>query len=51
MPNSRTPAVVGVGQFLNHIEPLEDAIEPIEMMLRAGARRTPQDAPAGILRA
>ena len=33
--NPNTPVLVGVGQTLNRIETLEDAIEPIEMMLRA----------------
>ena len=35
MPNPRTPVIVGVGQFLNRIQRLDDAIEPLEMMLRA----------------
>ena len=35
MPNPRTPVIVGVGQFLNRIASLDDAIEPLEMMLRA----------------
>ena len=46
MPNPRTPVIVGVGQFLNRIQSLEDAIEPIEMMLRA-ARRAEADAGVG----
>ena len=46
MPNPRTPVIVGVGQFLNHIESLEQAIEPLEMMMRA-ARRAEADANVG----
>ena len=33
--NPNTPVLVGVGQTLNRIETLDDAVEPIEMMLRA----------------
>ncbi len=33
--NERTPVLVGVGQFLNRIESLDQALEPIQMMLRA----------------
>ena len=46
VPNPRTPVIVGVGQLLNRIESLEDAIEPVEMMLRA-ARRAEADAGVG----
>ena len=46
MPNPRTPVIVGVGQYLNHIESLEQAIEPLEMMMRA-ARRAEADANVG----
>ena len=46
MPNPRTPVIVGVGQFLNHIESLEQAIEPLEMMMRA-ARHAEADANVG----
>ena len=46
MPNPRTPVIVGVGQFLNHIESLEQAIEPLEMMMRA-ARSAEADANVG----
>lgn len=31
----RTPVLVGVGQILNRIEDLDDALEPLEMMWRA----------------
>ena len=33
--NPRTPVVVGVGQVLNRSKDLDDAIEPIQMMLKA----------------
>ena len=46
MANPRTPVIVGVGQFLNRAESLDDAIEPVEMMLRA-ARRAEADAGVG----
>ena len=45
-PNPNTPVIVGVGQFLNHIESLEQALEPLEMMLEA-VRRAEADAGAG----
>ena len=35
MPNPRTPVIAGVGQFLNRIESLDQAIEPLDMMMRA----------------
>ena len=46
MPNPRTPVVVGVGQFLNRIESLDQAVEPLEMMMRA-VRSAEADADAG----
>ncbi len=46
MPNPRTPVIVGVGQFLNRIETLEQAIEPLEMMMTA-VRRAEEDAGIG----
>ena len=45
-PNPRTPVIVGVGQLLNRIESLEDAIEPLEMMMRA-VRRAEGDTGTG----
>lgn len=45
MPNPRTPVIVGVGQFLNRIEALDQAIEPLAMMLRAVERA---EADAGV---
>ena len=33
--NPRTPVVVGVGQVLNRSKDLNDAIEPIQMMLKS----------------
>ena len=35
MTNPNTPVIVGVAQLLNRIESLDEAIEPVEMMLRA----------------
>ena len=35
MFNPRTPVLVGAGQVLNRIEKLEDAKEPLEMMMTA----------------
>ena len=46
MPNPNTPVIVGVGQFLNRIESLDEALEPLEMMLRA-ARLAEADAGVG----
>ncbi len=46
MPNPRTPVIVGVGQFLNRISALDDAIEPLEMMMRA-VRRAEADTGTG----
>ena len=46
MPNPRTPVIVGVGQFLNRIESLDQAIEPLAMMLRA-VRRAEADTGVG----
>ena len=46
MPNPRTPVIVGVGQFLNRIANLDQAIEPLEMMMRA-VRRAEADTGTG----
>ena len=46
MPNPNTPVIVGVGQFLSRIESLDEATEPLEMMLRA-VRLAEADAGAG----
>ena len=35
MFNPRTPVLVGVGQVLNRLETLEEAKEPLEMMMDA----------------
>jgi acetyl-CoA C-acetyltransferase len=35
MNNPATPVLIGVGQILNRIESLEEAIEPVELMLQA----------------
>ena len=45
-PNPNTPVVVGVGQFLNRIESLQQAMEPLRMMLEA-ARRAEADTGVG----
>ena len=44
--NPNTPVLVGVGQTLNRIENLNEAIEPIEMMMDA-TRRAAADASIG----
>ena len=46
MPNPRTPVIVGVGQFLNRIESLQQAQEPLRMMLEA-VRRAERDVEVG----
>ena len=46
MPNPRTPVIVGVGQFLNRISTLDDAVEPVEMMMHA-VRRAEADTGTG----
>ena len=35
----RTPVLVGIGQILNRIEDVYDALEPLEMMWQATQRR------------
>ena len=49
MSNPNTPVLVGVGQLLNHIEVLEQAIEPIDMMLRV-TEAAEQDTGAAVLK-
>ena len=49
MPNPRTPVIVGVGQFLNRISALDDAIEPLEMMMRAVCRAEADTGTGGFL--
>ena len=46
--NPRTPVVVGVGQVLNRSKDLDDAIEPIQMMLKA-LYRAEEDSGARLL--
>ena len=48
MTNPNTPVVVGVGQLLHRIESVDEALEPLEMMLRA-SRQAERDAGAGDL--
>lgn len=50
MPNPRSPVIVGVGQFLNRIESLEQALEPLEMMMRAVRRAEVDTGTGGFLR-
>jgi acetyl-CoA C-acetyltransferase len=44
--NPKTPVLIGVGQFLNRIGDLDDALEPIRMMMEA-TRRAEADCAAG----
>jgi acetyl-CoA C-acetyltransferase len=46
--NPRTPVLIGVGQFLNRIEHLDQAMEPLEMML-AAVELAAEDAGARVL--
>ena len=46
MLNPSTPVIIGVGQFINHIESLEQAVEPLDMMMEA-LRRAEADAAVG----
>ncbi len=46
MPNPRTPVIVGVGQFVNRVKTLDEAVEPLEMMMRA-VRLAEADADVG----
>jgi len=46
MTNPNTPVIVGVGQFLNRLQDLEETLEPLEMMLRA-MNLAEQDAGVG----
>jgi acetyl-CoA C-acetyltransferase len=43
MTNENYPVIVGVGQFMNRSERIEDAIEPVELMARV-ARSAAEDA-------
>ena len=47
--NPRTPVIVGVGQVLNRSKDLEEAVEPIQMMLTA-IREAEKDTGVGLLR-
>lgn len=42
------PVIVGVGQFTNHAQTLDDSLEPLELMTRA-ARAADEDAGGGVL--
>jgi acetyl-CoA C-acetyltransferase len=48
MTNPNTPVLVGVGQLLHRIESLDEALEPLEMMLRV-SRQAERDTGAGDL--
>ena len=50
MMNPNTPVLVGVGQLVNRIESLEEAVEPIEMMLRASELAERDTGAGGVLR-
>ena len=50
MPNPRTPVIVGVGQFLNRIESLQQALEPLQMMMEAVYRAERDVGVGGFLR-
>ncbi len=49
MLHARTPVLVGVGQLLNRVESLDQAIEPIDMMLEACARAERDTGVGGFL--
>ena len=49
MSNPNTPVLVGVGQFVNRIESLDQALEPLEMMLRACERAERDTGAYGVL--
>jgi acetyl-CoA C-acetyltransferase len=49
-PDPNTPVLVGVGQLLNRVEDLDQAIEPVEMMLRAGALAEADAGASGLLK-
>ena len=49
MPNPRTPVIVGVGQFLNRIESLDEALEPLDMMMHAAHRAQADTGTGGFL--
>ena len=46
MTNPNTPIIAGVAQVLNRVETVEDAVEPLDMMLRA-AELAEQDTGVG----
>lgn len=47
--NPKTPVLIGVGQFLNRIDELDQAMEPIAMMLEAVGRAADDAQAAGVL--
>lgn len=50
MANPNTPVIVGVAQFKHRIETLDEAIEPLEMMLEACRRAEVDTGVHGVLR-
>lgn len=49
MTNPQTPILVGVGQYLNHIDDLSQAVEPLEMMLEAVSKAESDTGIGGFL--
>ena len=47
--NPKTPVLIGVGQFLNRIGDLDDALEPIRMMMEATTRAEADCAAGSVL--
>lgn len=50
MTNPNTPVLVGVGQLLHRIASLDEALEPLEMMLRASRQAERDTGTGGVLR-
>ncbi len=49
MSNPNTPVIVGVGQFLNRLQDLDETLEPLEMMLQAMDRAEQDTGVGGVL--
>ena len=47
--NPNTPVLIGVGQFLNRIDDLDQALEPLAMMLEAVVRAADDTQSDGLL--
>ena len=50
MSNQNTPVIVGVAQVLNRIETLDEALEPLQMMLGAAQLAERDTGVEGLLR-